>query len=657
MKSTIVKQPRADHPKVSVLVPIFNVEKYLKECLDSIVNQTLPELEVICINDGSTDNSGDIIDTYAAKDPRIVVIHKENSGYGDSMNKGLELATGEYVGIVESDDFAEPNMFEELYNLAKKYTADVAKSNFYSYYTHLDKKSPMWNKDANVVYNKASGVVIRAHNTKNHIIPAGSAKQLIDPRVDQRIFHQSPAIWAGIYNREFLNKNGIGFLPSGGASYQDTGFNFKVWACARRAVFTDEAYLHYRRDNDASSVHNPGKVFCVADEYSEIEKFLKKKNLYPQLASVMQKTKFSAYMWNYRRLTTGLDADFLKHFTKEVKKSLKDKSLNTSYFNKRELRDLNEITQNPDLFQARKSSHEQARLSIVLPVQGEDSVAMSHCIDSLLSQSLKDIEIICITNDIPSDLNSDLEKYRNKDPRVTVSYSSSERLADKYNHGMSLVHTEYMVLCDSKISYPKTYCKNLYTTTLRHQVDLVSCVAEGKYTGKVTRINNSTLKNLYPTLYGAIFKTVIQKANNIRFPLDINHGYIKFIYDFATISKTIYLAKSSSKQIEYYPDTPMDYIRNIMASVEFMKAHNIFDTRKDFFIYNFKKYYTVTKDLLPATRHNHLDIVVSAYLRKNKSYFNSVSTDIVDALSDLVPKNIFAIRVKQRIKNTVTRSR
>lgn len=114
---------------VSVLVPIYNVEKYLSQCLDSLCAQTLKNIEFICINDGSTDNSGNILEKYAKNDSRFKIITKPNSGYGDSMNVGLEAATGEYIGIVESDDFAEPNMFEKLYKAAKNNNLDIVKSN------------------------------------------------------------------------------------------------------------------------------------------------------------------------------------------------------------------------------------------------------------------------------------------------------------------------------------------------------------------------------------------------------------------------------------------------------------------------------------------------------------------------------------------------
>ena len=122
-------------PKISVLVPIYNVEKYLRECLDSLLNQTLVDVEFILINDGSKDNSLEIMKEYQSKDARFKIIDKENTGYGSSMNKGLDLASGEYIGIVESDDFIKKRMFEDLYNIAVKNDADMVKSDYFYYYT------------------------------------------------------------------------------------------------------------------------------------------------------------------------------------------------------------------------------------------------------------------------------------------------------------------------------------------------------------------------------------------------------------------------------------------------------------------------------------------------------------------------------------------
>ena len=104
--------------KVSVVIPVYNAQKYLEQCLSSVVDQTLKEIEIICVNDGSRDGSPGIIRSFMEKDPRVRMIDKKNGGYGQSVNMGFDAAQGEYLGIVEADDFAAPEMFEKLYGKA-----------------------------------------------------------------------------------------------------------------------------------------------------------------------------------------------------------------------------------------------------------------------------------------------------------------------------------------------------------------------------------------------------------------------------------------------------------------------------------------------------------------------------------------------------------
>ena len=113
------------NPKVSVIVPVYNTEKYLQRCLDSLVNQTLQEIEIILVDDGSKEPCAALCDTWAETDPRIKVVHKINGGLGFARNTGMEAATGEYMGFVDSDDYIEPQMYEKLYEAAVKHDADL----------------------------------------------------------------------------------------------------------------------------------------------------------------------------------------------------------------------------------------------------------------------------------------------------------------------------------------------------------------------------------------------------------------------------------------------------------------------------------------------------------------------------------------------------
>lgn len=112
-------------PKVSVVIPMYNVEKYLDTCVQSVRKQTLQNIEIILVDDGSPDRCGDMAEEYAKQDLRIRVVHRENGGLGPARNSGMEVATGEYIGFVDSDDWIEPQMFEELYNAATQHNADI----------------------------------------------------------------------------------------------------------------------------------------------------------------------------------------------------------------------------------------------------------------------------------------------------------------------------------------------------------------------------------------------------------------------------------------------------------------------------------------------------------------------------------------------------
>lgn len=281
--------------KVSILVPCYNVEKYIRQCLDSVINQTLKDIEIICINDGSTDSTLEVLREYENRDNRIKVISKHNSGYGTSMNIGLETAKGEYVGIVESDDYVELNMFETLYNVAKGNNLDLVRCQYYLY-NSKENSNEAWD---------------------NSWIPMG---KVYKPLLDQKPFGQAPAIWSNLVNRDFLNINNIRFLETPGASYQDTSFAFKLYACADRFMMIPDRLLHYRIDNENSSVNSSAKANFVNTEYAEITRFSKEKGIYKDVCKLIPKIKYACYQWNHSRLCKNLKAPFLIKWASEYRK-------------------------------------------------------------------------------------------------------------------------------------------------------------------------------------------------------------------------------------------------------------------------------------------------------------------------------------------------
>lgn len=286
-------------PSISIIVPIYNVERYLRQCLDSLCCQTLQDIEILLMDDGSTDSSAHICDEYAAKDDRIRVYHKENSGYGATINIGISMARGEYIGILESDDWAESRMYEVLYAIAKEHDVQVVKSCFYR----------CGDKEGNVYFDW---------------IENSKCEQIINPRDESELFFKGPSIWSAIYKREYLLKYHIRCLESPGASFQDTSFAFKVWATAERVWLTREAFVHYRVDSEVSSSHSLGKIFCICDECDEIDRYMER---YPRAAQasayLRSELRFIVYRWNLLRMQADPKACemFRRRFWEDYKRA------------------------------------------------------------------------------------------------------------------------------------------------------------------------------------------------------------------------------------------------------------------------------------------------------------------------------------------------
>ena len=315
--------------KVSIVVPIYNVEAYLHQCLDSLVSQTLKNIEIICVNDGSTDKSLDILREYALKDDRIKIISKANSGYGHTMNIGINAAAGEYIGIVEPDDFVALDMFEELYKAACKNQADIVKSDFYRFveqkneivrtYVQLTKKQKYYNR-------------------------------VLSPRNEQEVFKFVMNTWTGIYRTEFIRSNRIMHNETPGASFQDNGFWFQGFCLCERILFLDKAFYMNRRDNPNSSVKNKEKVYCANNEYNFIKEFLKKYDLYEIYKEVFVMKLWHNYWFTYNRIDKKLRLEYLTNISKELRLYSNEKLFNNEKFSKNELYSIKKIIKTPKIF-------------------------------------------------------------------------------------------------------------------------------------------------------------------------------------------------------------------------------------------------------------------------------------------------------------------
>ena len=282
-------------PLISIIVPVYNMERYLRECMDSILCQTVKDLEIICVDDGSKDSSPDILREYSEKDGRIVIISKENTGYGDSMNRGLECATGKFIGIVEPDDFIEPDMFETLLKNAEENDLDVSRCTF-------------------LYLEEATG-----EESKEHY-PFMIKDRVYAPRDCPETFFQQPSDWVNLYRKDFLDRNGIRFLPTPGASFQDTSFLFKAYASADRFMITDRQLYHYRINENSSVKQKSSKIYFLCGEYGEMWKFVREKGEYERYRHIIPQLQYFGYKWNCMRLDEEYRMEFIRRWSEEFRR-------------------------------------------------------------------------------------------------------------------------------------------------------------------------------------------------------------------------------------------------------------------------------------------------------------------------------------------------
>ena len=240
-------------PLVSLVVPIYNVAEYLEQCLASIQSQSYTNLEIICLNDGSTDTSLALLEAYAAHDGRVVIIDKENEGYGATCNRGIAAAHGMWVGIVEPDDYLEPTMVQELVDLIQKNggedQVDIARSAYWR----------VFGNQKNGRAGAKTQIKNTAGSTEYRIACAykGRVKPTYQPcsidQMSQLLLHH-PAIWTALYRKEFLTQNNINFKEVPGAGWVDNPFHIASHCCGARLVYTDSALYNYRENGYAEAV-------------------------------------------------------------------------------------------------------------------------------------------------------------------------------------------------------------------------------------------------------------------------------------------------------------------------------------------------------------------------------------------------------------------
>ena len=295
-------------PKVSVILPVYNVGKYLRRSLDSLINQTLKDIEIICIDDGSTDESYDILEEYLKKDSRINVVHKENKGTGAARNDGLRLAQGECIGFVDPDDWVKPEMFERLYGLIKEKNLDIA----------------MCMPDG---YDEKNAV-----NAPFPYFVDENFENIIDDRVfnwrDLSPFSYPMCVWNKLYTKELFDKNNIEFAE--GLDFEDHKVIFGTLLTAERMYFIREKLYVYRFNREGSVLtDNNRRLIDHIKIFDIVENLMKETNTFNILRNDFLQYKIHNILYYYSMIKD----EFKDEYYNNMVQSIKDTNLTLDEYN------------------------------------------------------------------------------------------------------------------------------------------------------------------------------------------------------------------------------------------------------------------------------------------------------------------------------------
>lgn len=271
-----------DNTKISVILPVYNVEKYLRQCLDTIIGQTLKEIEILCVDDGSTDNSAKILEEYAQKDQRVKVFTQKNAGAGAARNLGLRHASGKYLSFLDSDDFFEPDMLEEAYEQAERYEAEMVVFRSNQYLTEKDEyKETPW--------------TLRKQELPPYA-PFGR-RQMTD-----NIFKVFVGwAWDKLFLKSFIDEKNITFQEQ--RTSNDLFFVFSAVATARKIAIVDKVLAHQRRDaKDSLSKTREKSWNCFYVALTALRERLKQEGLYNEVEKDFINYALHFSLWNLNTL-------------------------------------------------------------------------------------------------------------------------------------------------------------------------------------------------------------------------------------------------------------------------------------------------------------------------------------------------------------------
>ena len=522
--------------KVSVIIPIYNVENYIEECLQSAMRQTLSEIEIICVNDGTKDCSMDIVEKYAQTDSRIVIVHKENGGLSSARNMGIEHAVGEYLYFLDSDDYITDNMLETLYAEVKKHQLDNIYFDAEAFYENeeVERKNRHY----------------RDYYRRPGIFEEPVSGQELFARMENLGYYR-PSACLQMPKRSLIVENHISFYE--GIIHEDQLFSLQVILSAKRVKHL--AVPFYKRRVRAQSIMTGAQEFkssygyyvCLSEfngyirgldlQSQELERAVKRRlhalqNLSAKAIETISYEELDKELQSYPlevRLEYGL---LVKRLVEErqiqaQKRTMQRKKLegqlasvkksasfrlgnNILRVPRKLIRMMKNIRQKGIICtlygvkrrlagEKRELGPDRLCVSVIIPMYNAQKY-LRECLDCLMHQTLKSIEIICVNDGSTDATLSILEEYAKKDGRIRIISQKNQGAGIARNTGIENAGGEYYLFLDADDIYHEKLCEEAYYRAKYDMADIVLFEASryNVQTGKKEEMNWVLKEELLP---------------------------------------------------------------------------------------------------------------------------------------------------------------
>ena len=440
-------------PVISVIMPVYNCEKYLRQCMDSVVNQTIKDIEIICVDDGSKDDSVAILKEYEAKDKRVQVICQENSGAGVARNMGLTKARGKYLSFLDSDDFFETDMLEKA---LEKIEADQADFVVFGCDFYLDDQNSF--KPASFSLKKDTLPPYTPFNFR---------------AITDNVFRSFVGwAWDKLYRRDFVEKNHLSFQAQ--RTSNDLLFVFSALVVAERITYLDKVLAHQRRNNtDSLSNTREKSWFCFYNALTALRDTLKERGLFGELEKDFQNYALHFSLWNLNTITGPCYELLYNKLRDEWFSDLGITGHDESYFyNRKEYLQFKEIME---------ASYEEykLRLSVVIPIHNAERF-IAHSLDIILKEQEVPLEVICVDDCSTDSTPQILADYASRYDNVTVLTNEKNLYAGySRNRGLLAARGRYVHFLDSDDEVLPHAYKKILELCQEQDLDWVKACAEG----------------------------------------------------------------------------------------------------------------------------------------------------------------------------------